>query len=83
MFTNHLQKFKRRKSFKPKRLIRSQSEKPKPAARQEQDAKVDGVRDDSLAGESTKMPKREEPEEVIEEPDPIDESVHKATIIFD
>ena len=28
------------------------------------------------------MPKREEPEEVIEEPDPIDESAHKATIIF-
>jgi len=50
-------------------------EKPTPAARQEQDAGVEGVRDDSLAGESTKKtPKREEPKEVIEEPEPESES---------
>ena len=46
-------------------------EKPKPAVRQQQDAGVEGVRDDNLAGESTKKtPKKEEPEDVIEEPEP-------------
>ena len=59
------------KKIEPKPKV----EKPTPAARQEQDAGVEGVRDDSLAGESTKKtPKREEPKEVIEEPEPESES---------
>ena len=55
------------KKVEPKPIV----EESKPAERQQQDLGVEGVRDDSLAGESTKKtPEKDEPEEVIEEPEP-------------
>ena len=65
---------KKKEVSKPKEVepkLEPRPEKPKSAARQKQDAGVKGVRDDSLAGESTKKtPEKDEPEEVIEEPEP-------------
>ena len=51
--------------------IEPKVEPPESVSRQQEDAGVEGVRDDSLAGESTKKtPEKDEPEEVIEEPEP-------------
>jgi len=52
---------------------KAQVETSKPAERQQQDSGVEGVRDESLAGESTKRvpTKKEKPKEEIEEPEPV------------
>jgi hypothetical protein len=57
---------------KPKKVEpKVEVEKPKPAARQKQDAGVEGVRDDSIAGKSTKKePQKEKPIIVAKEPEP-------------
>ena len=71
VFTDPLEIEKKEISEPPKVEPKPEINKTKPAVRQQQDAGVEGVRDDSIAGESTKKtPKKEEPEDVIEEPEP-------------
>ena len=51
--------------------IEPKVETPESVSRQQEDAGVEGVRDDSLAGESTKKtPEKEETDAFIEEPEP-------------
>jgi hypothetical protein len=58
-------------------------EKPTPAARQKQDAGVEGVRDDSLAGESTKEePQEAKPISVTKDPEPKKEIAPKESQSF-
>ena len=54
---------KKKEIPKPKKVEpKPKVEKPKRTERQQQDDGVEGVRDDSLAGKSTKIePKKEEP----------------------
>ena len=69
---------------KPKKVEpKVEVEKPKPAARQKQDAGVEGVRDDSIAGKSTKKePQKEKPIIVAKEPEPKKEIVVKESNNF-
>ena len=75
---------KKKEVPKPKKIEpKPKVEKPTPAARQKQDTDVEGVRDDSLAGESTKKePQEAKPVIVAKDPEPKKEVASKESQSF-